>query len=267
MQIKNHKLLGIKQRLTPNRGDIIEPRYLVFHFTAGGSAEGAIDWLCNPEAKASAHAVIGRDGAITQLAPFNIKTWHAGFSHWAGLTGLNLYSIGIELDNAGKLFQVGRTFRSSFGKDYPEDQALQAKHKNESEMAFWHIYTEDQIGVAWALAGLLVRTYGLEDVVGHDDIAPGRKNDPGPAFPLVNIRAKVFGRSEEQDEIYEVVADSLNIRKGPGIEYDHVSSPLLRGTRAALLERTDRWSRVDVEGPNDLEGWVSSKYIKKTSQN
>jgi N-acetylmuramoyl-L-alanine amidase len=263
MEIKSHKLVDAVQRETPNRGGIIEPRYLVFHSTAGGSAQGAIEWLCNPDAKASAHIVIARDGTITQLAPFNVKTWHAGASHWAGLTGLNEYSIGIEMDNAGKLFQVGPAFRSAFGKEYPEDQALQARHKNESDMAFWHVYTEEQITVGWNLAGLLVRTYGLLDIVGHDDIAPGRKNDPGPAFPLANIKAKVFGRSEEGEEIYEVVADSLNIRRGPGIEYEPVAPPLLRGTRVALLDRTDRWSRVDVEGPDDTEGWVSSKYIRK----
>jgi N-acetylmuramoyl-L-alanine amidase len=263
MQIENHKLVGANQRQTPNGGGVIEPRYLVFHFTSGGSAEGAIDWLCNPDAKASAHIVIAKDGAITQLAPFNIKTWHAGASHWAGLTGLNQYSIGIEMDNAGRLLKIGSAFRSAFGKEYPEEQVLQARHKNEPDMAFWHVYTEEQIGVGLELAGILVRTYGLQDIVGHDDIAPGRKNDPGPAFPLVNIRAKVFGRSEEQDDIYEVVADSLNIRRGPGVEYDTVFSPLLRGTKVALLESTDRWSRVDVEGPNDIEGWVSSKYIQK----
>jgi N-acetylmuramoyl-L-alanine amidase len=263
MEIKDHKLVNVHQRQTPNGGGIIEPKYLVFHFTAGGSAEGAIDWLCNPDAKASAHIVLARDGAITQLAPFNVKTWHAGVSHWAGLTGLNQYSIGIEMDNAGKLHKVGSTFRSAFGSEYPEEQVVQARHKNEPDMAFWHAYTEKQIEVAWELADLVVRTYGLQDIIGHDDIAPGRKNDPGPAFPLVNIRAKVLGRSEDLEDLFEVVADSLNIRMGPGIEYDLVASPLLRGTKVALLERTDRWSRVDVDGPNDIEGWVSSKYLQE----
>jgi N-acetylmuramoyl-L-alanine amidase len=107
-----------------------------------------------------------------------------------------------------------------------------------------------------------VRTYRLKDIVGHEDIAPGRKSDPGPVFPLQNIRAKVFGRSMDESETYEVIADSLNIRRGPGIEYEPAASPLLRGTKVILLEGRDRWSKVDVTGPNDIEGWVNNRFLK-----
>ena len=103
MEIKQHRLKGsgITYQNTPYKGGgDLEHRYLVFHYTAGRSAQSSIDFLCTPEAKASAHVVIARDGAITQLAPFNIKTWHAGISQWNGLNGLNSYSIGIEMDNA-----------------------------------------------------------------------------------------------------------------------------------------------------------------------
>ena len=262
MKIRNHRIQGIMQTETPNQSGSLDPRYLVFHFTAGKSAESSIDWLCNPQAGASAHLVIGRDGSITQLAPFSVKTWHAGVSHWEGLTGLNSYSIGIEMDNAGRLTKVGSTYRAWFQSEFSDDEVLLAKHKFEQDLSYWHVYTEVQIAKALEVALLLVRTYRLKDIVGHEDIAPGRKNDPGPAFPLQNIHAKVFGRSGDESETYEVIADSLNIRKGPGIEYEPVSSPLLHGTRVVLLEGRDRWSKVDVTGPNDIEGWVYNKFLK-----
>jgi N-acetylmuramoyl-L-alanine amidase len=261
MKIINHQLQGITQKETPNKGGVIEPRYLVFHFTAGRSAKESIDWLCSPKAKASAHLVVGRDGSIVQLAPFNVKTWHAGISHWEGLTGLNDSSIGIEMDNAGRLTKVGATYRAWFQAEYPEEEVLQAKHKFEQDLSYWHTYTEAQIEKALELALLLVKSYKLKDIVGHDDIAPGRKCDPGPAFPLANIRARVFGRSDDEGATYQVVEDSLNIRSGPGIEYEPVSSPLLRGTRVILLEQRDRWTKVDVIGPNDIEGWVNNKFL------
>jgi N-acetylmuramoyl-L-alanine amidase len=193
MKIRNHRLQGIPQEETPNQGGVMEPKYLVFHFTAGRSARESIDWLCSPKAKASAHLVVGREGSISQLVPFNMKAWHAGVSHWDGITGLNSCSVGIEMDNAGRLAKAGNTYRAWFQDQYSEDEVIQAKHKFEQDLSWWHTYTEDQIKTALELALLLAKTYGLKDVIGHEDIAPGRKSDPGPAFPLANIRAKVFG--------------------------------------------------------------------------
>lgn len=265
MDISNHRLKndGTQYRETPNKGGLIEPQYLVFHFTSGRSAQSSIDWLCNPAAKASAHIVLARDGSITQLAPFNVKTWHAGKSSWNGLSGLNAYSIGIEIDNAGRLTKVGSKYRAWFQGEYPEDEVIHARHKHEQDMSYWHVYTEEQITLALELAGILVKTYGLKDILGHDDIAPTRKSDPGPAFPLTNIKAKVLGRSEEESDVYEVVTESLNIRRGPGVEYETVSSPLPQGTRVNELETNSRWSLVEVQGSNDIEAWVCSKYLRK----
>jgi SH3-like domain-containing protein len=71
-----------------------------------------------------------------------------------------------------------------------------------------------------------------------------------------------LGRSEEQEPSYEVAVQKLNIRNGPGVEYETVSEPLAESTRIDLLESLDRWSKVEVEAENDLEGWVFSKYIR-----
>lgn len=265
LSIKNDRLVGpgVSFVETPNKGGDLSPRYLVFHYTAGKSAANSIGWLTNPESQASAHLVVARNGRITQLAPFNVKAWHAGISHWDGLSGLNSYSIGIEMDNAGPLKKVGDKYQAWFGTLYGEDQVLYGKHKLDNQPRWWHAYTEAQIQKALELAQLLVRHYGLKDVVGHEDIAPGRKRDPGPAFPLEHIRARVLGRKEEERERYEVTASALNIRGGPGVEFPSVAEPLKKGVAVLLLEQRDRWSKVELVKNGDIEGWVRNQFLKK----
>jgi N-acetylmuramoyl-L-alanine amidase len=264
LSIENDRLVGddVSFVETPNKGGDLSPRYLVFHYTAGKSAQSSIDWLTNPEAKASAHLILARDGSICQLAPFNVKTWHAGVSNWDGVSGLNSCSIGIEMDNAGPLKKVGDKYQAWFGTLYGEDQVIYAKHRFDDESRWWQAYTEVQIQRALELAQLLVRHYDLKDVVGHEDIAPERKRDPGPAFPLEHVRAMVLGRSEEEQVRYRVMASSLNIRSGPGVEFSSVAEPLKQGTAVVLLEKRDRWSKVELVENGDIEGWVRNTFLE-----
>lgn len=264
LSIRNHLLEGDKvtQRETPNRGGKLVPQYLVMHYTAGSSAKSSVDWLCDPQAKASAHLVVGRAGEIIQLAPFNVVTWHAGISHWAGLTGMNNFSIGIEIDNAGVLKNLGDRFESDFGKVYLRNEVVLARHKHRSVEQAWHAYTEAQIARAYELAELLFAHYGLKEVLGHEDIARGRKSDPGPAFPLGSLAARVAGRMEDDFPRYTVTSTSLNIRSGPDAAAPPVAPALKRGTEVALLEPGERWSRVEVVGKGDIEGWVFNAHLK-----
>jgi N-acetylmuramoyl-L-alanine amidase len=73
------------------------PDTIVIHYTAGSSAESAVNWLANPTSKVSAHIVIDRSGKIYQIIPFNKVAWHAGKSEYGGRNGFNSFSIGIEL--------------------------------------------------------------------------------------------------------------------------------------------------------------------------
>lgn len=264
LSIRNHLLEGdnLSQRSTPNRGGKFVPQYLVYHYTAGSSAKSSADWLCNPAAKASAHLVLGRAGEIIQLAPFNVVTWHAGVSHWAGLTGMNNFSIGIEMDNAGILRKVGDRYASSFGRFYPDDEVVLARHRHGTVEQAWHAYTEAQIARAFELAELLVGHYGLKEVLGHEDIARGRKSDPGPAFPLASVAARVSGRMDDDFPRYTVTASTLNIRSGPDAAAATVAPALKRGTEVALLEAGERWSRVEVVGKGDIEGWVFNAHLQ-----
>lgn len=164
-------------------------RYLVIHFTAGASAESSIDWWKQPAAKgASAHVIIDRDGTIFQCRPFNVTAGHAGVSHWRDReTGveyrsLNNNSIGIELANGG----------DSFPTKFSSLPPTRAKHRNGGPEKDWETFTPEQLAAAEAVCKAIKARYNIDDVLGHDEIAPHRKSDPGPAFPLANFRFAVL---------------------------------------------------------------------------
>jgi N-acetylmuramoyl-L-alanine amidase len=252
---------------SPNMGGKLTHEYLVMHYTAGRTAEGAVKWLTNEQARASAHLVIGRDGGITQLVPFDRIAWHAGASRWEGREGLNRYSIGIELDNAGRLTRHEDRWRAWFGVDYDASQVIEAVHKNETELWGWHTYPPEQIEVALDVANVLIAKYDLFDVIGHEDIAPGRKSDPGPAFPMASFASRLLGRRQDAEVQYETIAN-LNIRTGPGTQHPTLTDqPLPVGTRLEIVRREGLWALVEVldviEEIIDLEGWVHTHYIKR----
>ncbi len=144
---------AVQQRPSPNcgprKGGISKPDMVVLHYTAMQSAEDAICTLCDPEKEVSAHYVIGRDGAMTQLVDEAARAWHAGSGRWAECDDINSRSIGIELDNDG------------FS---PFSAALMDA-------------LEDLLG------GILARwEIPAHHVIAHSDLAPLRKFDPGGRF-------------------------------------------------------------------------------------
>ena len=274
MKIINHLLhqdddTPLPFRRSPNVGGPLKPEYLVVHYTAGGNAGGAVGWLTNPQSKASAHLVIGRDGSVTQLVPFDTVAWHAGVSSWEGRTGLNAYSIGIELDNAGRLVRKRDGWLSSFGVTYDKSLVIESMHKNGGAVYGWQVYTEKQIETLTEVSLLIYNTYGMLDVVGHDDVAPRRKVDPGPAFPMESFRSKIIGRNEEIPIIFETTSN-LTIRAGPGATYKPLlGSPLPQGARLERLMISGEWWFVDVlqevHGFVDLQGWIHSRYVQRVT--
>ena len=88
---------------------------IILHYTAGVSAQSSPRYLARPDVKASAHLVIGRLGKIIQLVSFDVEAWHAGQSSYAGRTCLNRFSIGIELDNLGRLAWTAGRFVAGAG--------------------------------------------------------------------------------------------------------------------------------------------------------
>jgi len=270
MRIRNHLLKGgpgehIRFKESPNYGGPLEPDTIIIHYTAGPSVESAVETLCNPTSKASAHVVVGRDGSITQLVPFNIIAWHAGQSSYNGRTGYNKYSIGIEIDNAGLLTKSGDVYVSWFGRAYEENEVFYGVHRNETVPKYWHRYTEKQIATVQQLCSLFIQEYGINMILGHEEISPNRKIDPGPAFPLDKLRNRLLYNDRNLDGPEEVrfplsglvTASALNIRSGPGQLQERVAKPLPLGTKVKILKEQNGWYNVTAE----INGWVSGEFI------
>lgn len=270
MQIKNHLLIkddgnAVSFKATPNKGGRFTPQYLVMHYTAATTASSAISWFQNSNAQASAHLLIDRDGSITQFAPFNVITWHAGKSQWQGFVGLNQFSIGIELVNGGRLAKSGNKWICPVdNRTIAVDEVIIARHKNDHIESGWQEYTEQQLEASINVAALLVKTYSLKDVVGHEDISPIRKSDPGPAFPMSSFHSKAMGRNDKgSGDVKNSV--EINIRSGAGSSFPTLTQALPIGTQMLVLRSEGTWSFVEVlqpvHGIMDLEGWVSTKFL------
>jgi N-acetylmuramoyl-L-alanine amidase len=200
-EVKNHLLYRdgklVPQKPTPNRGGIIKPTLLVIHYTAGFTASSAVATLVNRSVQASAHLVIDRDGSVTQLAPFNVKTWHAGPSSWKGRAMCNGFSIGFELVNCGPvLLRADKKLIAEVAPSKVMDpkDCVDARHPNGERTPFWQIYPQAQVDAAAEIGALVCAAYGVKDIAGHYDIAPKRKRDPGPAFPMASYQSRVLGR-------------------------------------------------------------------------
>ena len=280
MKIVNHRLVredgsAYPFKDTPNKGGNITPRWLVMHYTAGGSAQESISWLANKDAKASAHIVIAKDGSITQMVDFNRRAWHAGESTWKGVDGLNGHSIGIELDGFGFLGNAGPGKWKFRNTSIPDSEVIVARHKFGSPNGGWPKYPQKQLEVALELAKLLVKTYRLEDVIGHEDISPGRKQDPGPAFDMAGFRAAAMStplvaagpqpaagtRAAGTGGRFRVKT-TLNVRSGPGSSNPTVAgSPLAAGTFVRGQRDEGGWKQITAEG-SSVAGWVSAKFLE-----
>jgi N-acetylmuramoyl-L-alanine amidase len=127
---------------------------IVLHYTGMESAAAALERLTDPAAEVSAHYLIEEDGTIHRLVPEDKRAWHAGKSHWRGITDVNSASVGIELVNPGHEF------------GYRE-------------------FAPAQIEALIPLLGEIKDRHEITrgNVVGHSDIAPTRKQDPGELFP------------------------------------------------------------------------------------
>jgi N-acetylmuramoyl-L-alanine amidase len=137
---------------------------ILIHYTDMVTVEGALAWLSNPFSKVSSHYLIDEKGQIYQLIQEDKRAWHAGESYWQGCTDLNSCSIGIELANPG---------HSHGYVPFPEAQIDSLLRLCEDICTRWDI--------------------SASRILGHSDIAPRRKQDPGHLFPWKTLAEEGFG--------------------------------------------------------------------------
>ena len=147
---------------TPERNNK-DINFVIIHYTGMKSETAAIERLCNPKSKVSSHYFIKKNGEILNLIPDNYIAWHAGKSRWKKKNFLNKNSIGIEIQNPGHSF------------NYPN-------------------FSENQIVALKKLLRFLMKKYKVlkKNVLGHSDIAPERKKDPGEKFPWYSLSKQGF---------------------------------------------------------------------------
>lgn len=137
-----------------------KPSFIIIHHTAQDSIQQTINTFIKTKTQVSAHYIISEDGKVVQMLNDYLRAWHAGASTWGKNTDLNSSSIGIELDNNG-----------------------------------FKPFTEAQISSLVALLTKLKKDYNIptQNILGHSDIAPGRKQDPSALFPWKTLAEKGFG--------------------------------------------------------------------------
>ena len=167
------------------------PDMIVLHYTGMPSGEAALERLCAPDSKVSAHYVVFEDGRIVQCVPEDRRAWHAGLSSWCGETDINSRSIGIEIVNPGHEFGY---------RDFPLRQ----------------------VAAVISLCKSIVTRRGPirpERVLAHSDVAPGRKQDPGERFPWPLLYESGIG--------HWVRPAALNV-EGPTLRIGDEGEPVLQ---------------------------------------
>ena len=162
--------MQIEDAPSPNFDDRKHPvSLLVLHYTGMESGDAALARMRDPEAKVSAHYMVREDGRIVRLVAENGRAWHAGVSRWQGLDDLNSRSVGIEIVNGGH--------------DYPAPSGSLPP------------YPDAQIAAVIALSREIMAHHQipLTGLVGHSDIAPTRKIDPGEHFPWPRLAEAGLG--------------------------------------------------------------------------
>ena len=174
---------GARWRASPNFGTRYDGKTIdsiVLHYTGMTDGAGAEDWLCAEESGVSSHYLVHEDGSVVQMVREIDRAWHAGIGCWHGERDMNSVSVGIEIVNRGHL---------DWGDGEP-DAPLPP-------------FPDMQIEAVVRLCHDVMRRRGIaaSRVLGHSDLAPHRKRDPGEAFPWARLCEEGIGLCVEAEPI------------------------------------------------------------------
>ena len=272
LQITNHKLVNVPYNELPHSSSSLTPKYIVAHYTAGTSVNGSISHL--KENNLSYHIIIDRDGSITQCAPFNKRAGHAGVS--------NCHSIGICMANKGYLqkfendsYGMVNAHNDPIGGFLTESQVFSGSHFNGGIVnEYWERYTVAQLNAFGEVCQVLLLKYPtIKNLIGHDEIAMGRKPDPGPAFPFSDFYPLFNSRNSDLGPTKTVQSPdgTLNVRRGMSGNFElitklnngdkvHIRSEGYKyiGNNAVLND----WVSISLEDTMEHIGFVNRNFLK-----
>lgn len=209
----------------------VPPDIVLLHYTGMRTGEEALERLRDPAAKVSSHYLVEEDGRVFRLVPEERRAWHAGVSFWKGETDINGRSIGVEIVNPGH----------EFG---------------------YRPFPKAQVAAVIALLADIRSRWMIEDarILGHSDVAPGRKQDPGELFPWKDLAAAGHGLWVEPDpapglplEEGEEGAGVFALQAGlTRLGYDSAPSGKYDGATATIVRAFQRhWRPEKVDGIAD----------------
>ena len=233
--------MKIKLLNSPNYSRNSRPKksikFIIIHYTGMQSEIESINRLIDKNSKVSCHYLINRKGTITQMVKENKIAWHAGVSKWKNIKNLNKNSIGIELVNKGHFFG-------------------------------YENYSNLQINSLIKLCSKLKKKYKIrrENFLGHSDIAPYRKIDPGEKFPWKKLSNYKLGKwyNLKKDEILSVDKKKLFFKNLYKIGYRYFKiGKRVKSDKLIIKAFQRRYNPKKITGYIDLKTLKISQFLAK----
>ena len=217
-------------------------KFIIIHYTGMKIESKALKRLANPNSKVSVHYFIKNNGTVVNMVPDEYIAWHAGVSNWKNFKSLNKYSLGIEISNPG--------------------------HNHE-----YKNFSHRQISSLIKLLRILIQEYKIKrkNILGHSDIAPLRKKDPGEKFPWKKLEKKKVSfwhkLNEEKIKIYRgkklsLIEKKLFLKNLYQFGYCKIKAKNIHQNASYLIKAFQRRFRQDlINGKVDKECFLISKSL------